>query len=143
MASTIHAPVYPPPPAPSYAQHGHSASMNGSFSQPPMASFDGSQSVASTPAPTPPPPRPSSQQQMMYGMNGGPHPSGALQRNSFGSAYPDPPGYPPPPYYTNNLKPQIYTVRYTRASLTISDHMLTYHRLSTQTYQYTRWRSTA
>lgn len=91
--------------------------MNGSYSQQPLASFDGSQSVASTPAPTPPPPRPTSQQQMAYGMNGGSFPNGMVSRQSF-SGYPDiPAAYPPPPYYPNGLKPQIYTAVYSNVSV--------------------------
>ena len=89
--------------------------MNGSFPQPQLTSFDGSQSVASTPAPTPPPPRPGSQQQMSY-LNGGSFSNGMVSRPSF-NGYPDPAPYPPPPYYPNGIKPQIYTAVYSNVSV--------------------------
>ncbi len=116
----LHSGVYAQPP-PSFAQHGHSSSMNASFPQapPPMNSFE-TQSVASTPAPTPPPPRPASQhqqqqqqqQQMIYNMNGGtPMSNGAMMGapDSFGG-YSDPNMYSQPNFYANGVKPQIYTV---------------------------------
>jgi hypothetical protein len=110
--------VYPQPP-PNFPHHGHSASMNNSFSQPPLGSFE-AQSVASTPAQTPPPPRPVSQHQLNYGMNGT---NGMMPPSNYGG-YPDPnSGYAPaqpqhhptpqtqPDFFPGGAKPQIYTVR--------------------------------
>jgi hypothetical protein len=85
-----------------------------------MSSFE-AHSVASTPAPTPPPPRPASQhqqqqQQMVYNMNGGtPMSNGGMMGapNSFGG-YSDPNMYSQPNFYTNGVKPQIYTVSISR-----------------------------
>lgn len=75
-----------------------------------MQSFDGSQSMASTPGPTPPPQRPGSQQQMAYGMNGGSIANGMMPARSFGG-YPDPGMYgQQQPMYYSAAKPQIYTV---------------------------------
>lgn len=107
MASGVHS-VYPQIP-PAYSSHTHSNSMNGSFSQSQLGSFDATNPpVATTPAPTPPPPRPSSQQQMSFSMNGGHGPM--LPPNQF-APYPDPNMYGQPQYYGNGQKPQIYTVR--------------------------------
>lgn len=111
MASSIHS-VYPQLP-PTYPSHGHSNSMNGSFTQSHIASFDASnQSVASTPAQTPPPPRPGSQQQMSFSMNGGHGPM--MPPNPYGG-YPEPnmfaqPQYQQPPAQGQSQSPQIYTV---------------------------------
>jgi len=123
MSSGPHASVYPQPPP--FPQHGHSNSMNGSFSQLPTNSFDASLSIASTPAPTPPPPRPGSQHQMAYGMNGTPMGNSTMQRGSF--SYPDPtstyaPAPPPAPssFYGNGAKPQIYTVRMDKLGLRLT-----------------------
>lgn len=98
--------VYPqiPPPYPA-----HNSQINGAYSQATLGSFDGSQSVHSTPAPTPPPPRPGSQQQMNYGMNGGHSQNGMMPPNNYGG-YPDPAMYNQPQYYGNGIKPQIYVV---------------------------------
>ena len=117
MASGVHSAVYPQAP-PSFPQHGHSGSISNSFSQPALGSFD-AHSVASTPAPTPPPPRPGSQQQQMaYGMNGGPMANGmmAAGANSY-SGYPDPNVYAQPQFYGNGVKPQIYTAVYSNVSV--------------------------
>ena len=46
---------------------------------------------------------------MSYNMSAGPVMNGMTPRSSFGG-YPDMNGYPPPQYYTNGMKPQIYTV---------------------------------
>lgn len=107
MASSVHS-VYPQLP-PTYPAHAHSNSMNGSYSQAQLASFDGpNQSVASTPAPTPPPPRPASQQQMNYAMNG--NHSHMMPPNHYG-AYAEPNMFAQPQYQPSNQNPQIYTVR--------------------------------
>ncbi|KIX04094.1 uncharacterized protein Z518_07647 [Rhinocladiella mackenziei CBS 650.93] len=96
-----------------------------------MGSYE-AQSVTSTPAPTPPP-RPASQhqqqtqaqqqaqqQQMVYNMNGAPPMSnGGMMAapNSFGG-YPDPNVYQQPSnFYTNGVKPQIYTAVYSNVSV--------------------------
>ena len=108
MASTVQIQTYSQPP-PTFARHEHYSSMNGSFSQSQYPSLDTSQSVASTPAATPPPPRPTSQQQMSYNIGGGPVMNGMTPRSSFGG-YPEINGYNQQQYYSNGIKPQIYTV---------------------------------
>ena len=117
MASTVHGPAYPQVPG-IFPRHDHPSSLNGSYPQPAYHSFDASQSVASTPAATPPPPRAPSQQSMAYSMNGGPvmHALPPGSSNSFGG-YPDPNGYAQQQYYTNGMKPQIYTAVYSSVSV--------------------------
>lgn len=107
MASTVQVATYNQAP-PLLVRNEHS-SLNGSFPQSQYKSFDTSQSVVSTPAATPPPQRAPLQHQMSYNMGGGPVMNGMTQRSSFG-AYPDINGYSQPQYYTNGMKPQIYTV---------------------------------
>ncbi|KAI1612819.1 regulatory protein SWI6 [Exophiala viscosa] len=123
--------IYAQPP-PSFPQHGHSSSMNASFGQPPppLGSFE-THSVNTTPAPTPPLPRPASQhqqqQQMAYSMNGGPPmPNGGMMgapTNYGGYAeanvfpQPQPPPQPQATFYTNGIKPQIYTAVYSNVSV--------------------------
>lgn len=138
MASSVHS-VYPQLP-PTYPSHAHSNSMNSSFSQPQMASFEApNQSSVNTPAPTPPPPRPGSQQHMSYGMNGG-H-AQMMPPNNYGGAYPEPNMFAQPQYHSNGQSPQIYTVRrfvHIRAPIKAN-----FHRLFTRTYPCSRWRSMA
>ncbi|EXJ82507.1 hypothetical protein A1O3_06320 [Capronia epimyces CBS 606.96] len=117
---------------PSFPQHGHSSSMNASFSQapPPMNAYE-AHSVASTPAPTPPPPRsasdhhqpqqpqPQQQQQMAYNMNGGaPMVNGGMMAapNTF-AGYQDANVYAQPNFYANGVRPQIYTAVYSNVSV--------------------------
>jgi len=46
---------------------------------------------------------------MSFNMGGGPVMNGMTPRSSFG-VYPDLNGYVQPQYYSNGMKPQIYTV---------------------------------
>lgn len=110
MASALHAIPYPQAPSP-FGRPSTSQSMHAEqLSQPPLGSFEASQSIASTPAATPPP-RGSSQQQHSFNMASNGLMNGSAQRASFGS-YPEPNGYghQAQPQYSSGGKPQIYTV---------------------------------
>lgn len=116
MASTVQTPVCTHPP-PSFARHEHSSSINGSFSQPAVHSFDSSRSVALTPSATPPPPRPTPQQQQMsFNINGGPPMNGMISRGGSFGAYGEIDGQQQQQQqqasqqYEHTAKPQIYTV---------------------------------
>lgn len=123
----VQQPVYAQPP-PSFPQHGHSSSLNGSFPQAPqMGSFD-AQSVTSTPGPTPQAPRPGSQhqhhqqqQQMSFNMNGQKpmtNGSGMMGAPDTFTAYTDHSVYPQPTFYGNGTKaPSIYSAVYSNVSV--------------------------
>ncbi|EXJ90681.1 hypothetical protein A1O1_03785 [Capronia coronata CBS 617.96] len=123
---------------PAFPRHGHSNSINASFSQVPSSlnTYD-AHSVASTPAPTPPPTRhvaeqqqqqhqqhqsQSQQQSMAYNMNGGPPMAngGMMAAPSGFVGYQDPNAYAQPNlpnFYGNGAKPQIYTAVYSNVSV--------------------------
>ncbi len=138
MASTVQTPVYTQPPT-SFARHQLSSSMNGSFSQPALHSFDSNGSVALTPSATPPP-RPTPQQQMSFNMSGAPPMNGSVPKGGTFGGYGEINGHTQPPsYYGQDAKPQIYTVS------KIAPHLcaiLTKHRLCIPTCLYMRWKST-
>ncbi|KAL9114501.1 MAG: hypothetical protein Q9227_001582 [Pyrenula ochraceoflavens] len=79
-----------------------------------MTSFDASQSVSSTPAPTPPPPRSASQQ--LYGMSGPGMINGMGSQGSFGG-YGSMNGYPQAVPFQQGYKPQIYTAVYSNVTV--------------------------
>ncbi|RMZ90420.1 hypothetical protein DV736_g2356, partial [Chaetothyriales sp. CBS 134916] len=125
--------LYPQTPH-DFSQNGHSGSMGGSYPQAPMGSYDAA-SVTSTPAtataPTPPPPRPVSQQHHLgYHLNGNSMNGMMPPSNNSFSGYPDPssgyaPVQPQPTvahsaqanYYSDGIKPQIYTAVYSNVSV--------------------------
>lgn len=110
MASVVHAasPTYPPPP--SFSQNSTESSMNSIYpSHSALNSFDGPQSVASTPTPTPPASR---HQNIMpyntstYGQINGNHSQQSTPRH-----YHDLKPSVQQQQYPSGQKPQIYTVR--------------------------------
>ena len=110
MASTLQTPVYPHP-QPSFATHENTSSMNDSFGQSALHSFDSSRSVALTPSATPPP-RATPQHNMSFNVNSGSAMNGVvLKGGSFGQ-YGDVNGHPQSSasYYGQDAEPQIYTV---------------------------------
>lgn len=142
MASAVHAasPSYPPPST--YSQNNTDRVVNGiNHSHSVFNSFDGAQSVASTPTPTPPASR--HQQIMPHGI-----PSYAQTNGTYGhQTTPRHPHEPKPmiqqQHYPPGQKPQIYTVWLlhlalssycTRANITCTN------RLSIQVCRCMRWR---
>lgn len=110
MASAVHAPSPSYPPPPTYSQNNTDGVVNGiNHSHSAFNSFDGAQSVASTPTPTPPASR---HQQIMpqsmpnYGQANGIYGQQTTPRHLHDSKpIVQQQQYPP------GQKPQIYTVR--------------------------------
>jgi hypothetical protein len=113
MASTVQTPVYTHPP-PSFSRNEHSSSMNSSFAQSALHSFDSSQSVALTPSATPPPratPQATSQPQMSFNMSGSSTMNGLVPKGGSFGGYGEVNGHSQPvAYYGHDAKHRIYTV---------------------------------
>lgn len=136
MAPTVQTPVYTQPP-PSLPRHNHTSSLNNSFSQSAVHSFDSSRSVPLTVSATPPP-RPPPQSQMSFNMSG--NMAGPVPKSNSFSGYGDLNGNPQPSsFYTPDNKPQIYTV--SRADPNRFPRSL-HDRLYTRMSKCTRWKST-
>ena len=110
MASAVHAasPSYPPPP--SFSQNSTEFSMNSIYpSHSALNSFDGPQSVASTPTPTPPASR--HQNIMPYSTSNYSQMNGNHSQESTPRYYHDQKPSVQQLQYPPGQKPQIYTVR--------------------------------
>ncbi|KAI9849735.1 MAG: transcriptional regulator swi6, partial [Pleopsidium flavum] len=110
MASTLHPgpPLHPPP---SFSRNSTGSSMNGVH-----ASFDASQSVASTPAATPPPPR-GHHQRMSFNMGSHGQQNGMVMQRSGFMGFGEVNGHIPQQQYPPGHKPQIYTAVYSGVSV--------------------------
>ncbi|KAK4691162.1 regulatory protein SWI6, partial [Lecanoromycetidae sp. Uapishka_2] len=108
MASAVHAasPSYPPPPT--FSQESTGSSINGMHLQhSALNSFDGPQSIASTPTPTPPASR--HQQIMPYGTSNYGQANGTQSQQSTPRHYQDLKPSVQQQHYAPGQKPQIYT----------------------------------
>ncbi|KAI9872941.1 MAG: transcriptional regulator swi6 [Pleopsidium flavum] len=110
MASTLHPgpPLHPPP---SFSRNSTGSSMNGVH-----ASFDASQSVASTPAATPPPPR-GHHQRTSFNMGSHGQQIGMVMQRSGFMGFGEVNGHIPQQQYPPGHKPQIYTAVYSGVSV--------------------------
>lgn len=109
MASVVHAasPSYPPPPT--YTQNSTDGMVNGiNHSHSAFNSFDGAQSVASTPTPTPPASR--HQQIMPHGIPNYGQANGTYSQQTTPRHRNDPKPMIQQQHYPPGQKPQIYTV---------------------------------
>lgn len=103
MASTFHASSSNYPPPPTYSQETTDSAMNGiNHSQSALNSFDGRQSIGSTPTPTPPTSR--HQPNGPYNMSNYPPMNGAYSQIGTPRKMAQQQYYPP------GQKPEIYTV---------------------------------
>ncbi|KAL8825735.1 MAG: hypothetical protein Q9170_007679 [Blastenia crenularia] len=107
---------YPPPP-PAFSQESTESSISGVHpSQAPMQSFDGAQSIASTPTPTPPASR-SQHQISSFNTATYPQPNGIPIQQAPPKRYLEPNGVIPQQQYPTGHKPQIYTAVYSTVSV--------------------------
>ena len=110
MASTFHAGSSSYPPPPTFSQDSADNVMNGiGHSQSTLNSFDGRQSIASTPTPTPPTSR--HQQNGPYSM-----PNYASMNGTYNHIT-TPKKMAPQQNYSSGQKPEIYTVWFIRVDL--------------------------
>ncbi|KAL9604160.1 MAG: hypothetical protein Q9219_000748 [cf. Caloplaca sp. 3 TL-2023] len=107
--------TYPPPPA--FSQESTESSISGAhLSQGPMQSFDGGQSLASTPTPTPPTSR-GQHQISSFNTAAYPPPNGVPIQQAPPIRYHEPNGLIPQQQYPPGHKPQIYTAVYSSVAV--------------------------
>ena len=109
MASVVHATSTSYPPPPTYPQNSADGLVNGiNHSHSAFNSFDGAQSVASTPTPTPPASR--HQQIMPHGIPNYGQANGTYSQQTTPRHRNDPKPMIQQQHYPPGQKPQIYTV---------------------------------
>lgn len=142
MASAVHAasPSYPPPP--NYSQTSTDGAVNGiNHSHPVFNSFDGAQSVASTPTPTPPNSR--HQPIMPHSIPSYGQANGTYSQQTTPRHHHDSKPMVQQQHYPPGQKPQIYTVCLPQVALSSSfNYAKTFRerRLFTPASRYTKWR---
>ena len=119
MASAVHAPSPSYPPPPTYSQNSTDGMVNGiNHSHSAFNSFDGAQSVASTPTPTPPASR--HQHIMPHSVPNYGQANGIYSQQTTPRHHTDPKPMIQQQHYPPGHKPQIYTVRLPRVTLSSS-----------------------